>query len=510
MPEIVNVDQARRGTAPRATRGWNGGAPERALAPTPSACSMAAAVDAGDHVLDVGCGCGDTTRGVRAAGGRRRCARRRPVDGDARARAGSVPRKRACTTSRSCTPTRRCTRSTPTRFDVVISRFGVMFFADPVAAFANVGRGDAPDGRLALVVWQELRRNEWLTAVRGALAVGRRSPSRRRAPGPFGFADPDRVRSILETPASERLVVDIEAPFCFGADADDAYGFANDIGLVRGLLQDSKPTTRRGARRPPGRPRGPRRVRWCLLRLAAWIIRSGARGRVRRCPRSSTSTRPPRGTDRRATHGSPGRSSRTRHCAAHRPAARRGRRAATDHVLDVGCGYRRDDAACARAAVDGDALGVDLSAAMLARARAARPTGARERDLRAGRGAGPPFARVGRRGREPLRRDVLRRSRGRLRQPRPGAGPGRAGVASCGSRSRQRVDRRAARSAPGPRDAISRRRRAGAVRSRRRRPHRATLDYAGWLLDIVQLDGDQQVPYDYGVEPVDRRGPHAR
>ena len=95
----------------------------------------------------------------------------------------------------------------------------------------------------------------------------------------------------------------------------------------------------------------------------------------------------------------------------------------TDHVLDVGCGTRRDHPGGARGWPSTvTSLGVDLSTVMLARARErAAADGPDERRVPAGRRPGAPVrGRVGRPGREPLRRDVLRRSRGGVRQHRPG------------------------------------------------------------------------------------------
>jgi len=57
-------------------------------------------------------------------------------------------------------------------FDLCISRFGAMFFADPVAAFSNIGRAMRPGARLVLLVWQGRERNEWATAIQGALGLG--------------------------------------------------------------------------------------------------------------------------------------------------------------------------------------------------------------------------------------------------------------------------------------------------------------------------------------------------
>ena len=80
-------------------------------------------------------------------------------------------------------------------FDLAISSFGAMFFGDPVAAFANIATGVRPGGRLALLAWRELARNEWLTELRAALAVGRElpmpppdAPTPSRWPTPTGFA----------------------------------------------------------------------------------------------------------------------------------------------------------------------------------------------------------------------------------------------------------------------------------------------------------------------------------
>ena len=88
----------------------------------------------------------------------------------------------------------------PTKFDAVISRFGVMFFADPVAAFANIRSATQPAGRLVFVCWQPLAANQWLLVPGAALAEHVPPPAgfgSGDGPGMFAFADPDRVRSVL-------------------------------------------------------------------------------------------------------------------------------------------------------------------------------------------------------------------------------------------------------------------------------------------------------------------------
>lgn len=85
-------------------------------------------------------------------------------------------------------------------FDGVFSRFGVMFFADPKAAFANLRSALKPGGRLAFACWRAAAENPLMTAPMAAAAhrLPPLPPSDPTAPGPFAFADPDRVRGILE------------------------------------------------------------------------------------------------------------------------------------------------------------------------------------------------------------------------------------------------------------------------------------------------------------------------
>jgi SAM-dependent methyltransferase len=126
----------------------------------------------------------------------------------------------------------------PDAADVAISHFGAMFFGDPVAAFTNIGRALRPGGRLALLGWREIERNEWLSTIRGALALGRElGTPPPDAPTPFSLADPARVQARLTaagfrdvelTPVDERVEM--------GRDADDAFSFFQHAGIVTGLL----------------------------------------------------------------------------------------------------------------------------------------------------------------------------------------------------------------------------------------------------------------------------------
>ncbi len=91
------------------------------------------------------------------------------------------------------------------RFDVAISRFGTMFFADPVAAFANIWRAMRPNGRLVIMVWQSHDRNEWSVSIQRALTGGADVPvASLEGPDPFSLADPTAERADEVHPLPRR------------------------------------------------------------------------------------------------------------------------------------------------------------------------------------------------------------------------------------------------------------------------------------------------------------------
>ncbi|MDQ3570827.1 MAG: class I SAM-dependent methyltransferase [Actinomycetota bacterium] len=134
-------------------------------------------------------------------------------------------------------------------FDVAISNFGAMFFADPVAAFANVAGALRAGGGLGMLVWRELGRNEWVTAVRAALAMGRQLPEPPPgAPGPFQLANGDDVRRIVADAGFVAVELEsVDAPVYLGANVNDAFAFVRTMGMVLGLTQDLDERARRQA-----------------------------------------------------------------------------------------------------------------------------------------------------------------------------------------------------------------------------------------------------------------------
>lgn len=125
-------------------------------------------------------------------------------------------------------------------FDLAVSVFGAMFFADPVAAFANIARALRPGGGLALLAWQPLEHNEWVAALREALSLGRTLPRPPAGvPGPFGLADRPFTQRVLDDAGFMDVSFDeVAEPIRFGDNADEAFSFVSTLGITRGLTQD--------------------------------------------------------------------------------------------------------------------------------------------------------------------------------------------------------------------------------------------------------------------------------
>jgi len=193
----------------------------------------------GDRVLDIGCGTGRSTiEAAQAVGGGSALGvdLSGPMIAHARERADAE----GVANVEFVHADAQIHSFEPSSVDVVISETGCMFFGDPVAAFSNIGLALRPGGRVGLLVWRELQRNEWLIAIRRAVALGRDLPTPPPdAPGhPFSLADPDRVRSILGAAGYDDIELDpVDEPVDLGADADDAFAFFSTNGMVRWLLE---------------------------------------------------------------------------------------------------------------------------------------------------------------------------------------------------------------------------------------------------------------------------------
>jgi SAM-dependent methyltransferase len=169
-----------------------------AFTPVTAALLSMAAPQPGEDVLDVGCGSGETTLAMAAAVGDDGSATGLDISEALLARARD--RAEAGLSEAEFINADAATFADEMGFDLVVSRFGVMFFDDPVAAFGNLHRLAAPGGRLCFACWQPAADNLWVTLPMRTLAdlLPPQPPTDPHAPGPFALADPDRVHAILD------------------------------------------------------------------------------------------------------------------------------------------------------------------------------------------------------------------------------------------------------------------------------------------------------------------------
>ena len=191
------------------------------VVPFGAAALALAAPQPGERVLDVGCGCGDTSieiaQRVGSTGRVLGVDVSRPMLDVAEARA----REKALSATLEFREADASEAALLAEADLLFSRFGVMFFAHPVSAWRHLRASLRPGGRCAFVCWRTPRDNAWtmtpLTAARTALGVTP-APVDPFAPGPFAFADADRLRGILADAGFSAIELQrFDAPVFLGA-----------------------------------------------------------------------------------------------------------------------------------------------------------------------------------------------------------------------------------------------------------------------------------------------------
>jgi SAM-dependent methyltransferase len=192
----------------------------------------------GERILDIGCGTGQTTL---ALGGRVGPAGRilgvdifRPMLAIARSRGGDTPQVEFQEGDA------QTFRFDPGVFDGIFSRFGVMFFADPVAAFINLRSALKPGGRLAFICWRPAGENPWMTPPTGSALADMPPPVRPDpgAPGPFGFAEPERVRGILADAGFTDVAIKSHDVKLGGNSLEDSVRLSLSIGPLGAHLRE--------------------------------------------------------------------------------------------------------------------------------------------------------------------------------------------------------------------------------------------------------------------------------
>jgi SAM-dependent methyltransferase len=192
-----------------------------------------------DDVLDVGCGTGKST--LAAA---RRAQEGAVLGVDLSSRMLERARARAAaervTNVTFLQADAQVEPFTPASRDLLISSYGAMFFADPVAAFSNLATALRRGGRLAFLTWRRFEENEWLSAIRRIAAQDRELPNPPvGVPGPFGLADRDEVVAILDAAGYRDVeIAPRDEPIYLGADADGAWEFVRVMGIVTGLTAE--------------------------------------------------------------------------------------------------------------------------------------------------------------------------------------------------------------------------------------------------------------------------------
>lgn len=223
------------------------------LRPFGQAAQMTLAAVSGEWILDVGCGAGTTSlelaETVGPGGGVYGIDISEPLLARARERGEAAGTKNTHWVVADAA-THRFDRG----FDALYSRFGVMFFSDPVAAFSNLRDALQRSGRLAFVCWQELERNPWahrpLTAARAAAPeLPLPTMFQPGQPGPFAFGDQEYVNDSLKAAGFGQVdITRFERPVHLGASADDAADSSMVIGPCSRFAADAAPEVRSSIR----------------------------------------------------------------------------------------------------------------------------------------------------------------------------------------------------------------------------------------------------------------------
>ncbi len=214
---------------------------ERVVTPFGVAALKAAAPQPGERVIDVGCGCGETSiemaRLVGPAGSVLGIDVSQPMLAIARSQGQSATLSHLSFLEADASRSRL-----PAEVDLLFSRFGVMFFSEPSAAFSHLRKSLRTGGRCVFVCWRPPRDNPWamtpLSAARQALNITP-PPSDPEAPGPFAFADEERLRTILSDAGFGNIDVQrFDAAIFLGPTPRTAAEGAVQMGPVSRLVRE--------------------------------------------------------------------------------------------------------------------------------------------------------------------------------------------------------------------------------------------------------------------------------
>ena len=249
---------------------------DRQIAPLGLKALDALAPVKGERIIDIGCGCGQTSLDLATRVG----LEGRVVGVDISTPMLDVARRRPLSESGARPEFHLLDAQSGDLgravFDAAFSRFGVMFFSDPVAAFTNIRASLNAHGRLGFVCWRPLEENPWMKAPLEAARpfLPPVPPPDPVAPGPFAFADAHRVRSILLAAGFRRVRIDPFDTRIGGADIDETLKLAFRVGPLGSALREHPQLQGRvteAVRDVLTRHVTPRGV---LMPAAVWIVRA--------------------------------------------------------------------------------------------------------------------------------------------------------------------------------------------------------------------------------------------
>jgi SAM-dependent methyltransferase len=238
-----------------------------------------AAAHPGEAVLDIGCGTGPTTRGLARIVGPDGSvtgldlSSAMTTEATRRAEAEGLANTRFVVGDASVYPFE------PGAFDLMFSRFGVMFFGDPAAAFSHLRRALKPDGRLVFLCWRSFKENPW-ALVPFMAGVPLLPPMPRPGPddpGPFSFGDPERVRRILDAAGFAGLRIEPvhTVVTLSGGSLDETARLAMDFGPLARAMRDATPEAREKVAEAVRTALAPHYAEGAVrLAAACWLVRA--------------------------------------------------------------------------------------------------------------------------------------------------------------------------------------------------------------------------------------------
>jgi ubiquinone/menaquinone biosynthesis C-methylase UbiE len=220
------------------------------LAPVADLLIDRAGVKAGMRIVDVGCGCGATTIAFAEKAGPNGYALGIDISAPMLARARQIAPAGLLADFVLADAT--VYPFDPASFDLLVSRFGVMFFAEPALSFANMRRALRPSGRLAFACWREPRDNPWMmTSLQAAYKHAPKLPQLGpEDPGPFAFASEARVNRILSEAGFSGIAMercDLSLDVGIGRGLEAAVQAALEIGPASRALEGQPPDMRAAA-----------------------------------------------------------------------------------------------------------------------------------------------------------------------------------------------------------------------------------------------------------------------